>query len=329
MLNAEKLATEVGAAIAAMSESEALSSAEAALDRAAQLDDAMQSIAEQIQSAIIHIQEAHSSLEQYLGTLEFDPERLQMVADRLDLIGRLKRKYGATIEEVLAYGSKTRVALAELEANEETMTALLGSEQKQSALVLEFADKLSALRKKASKQFATAIASQLRELAMESASFEVSLAPKAPDSTGAEAIEFLFSANPGHPPQPLTKIASGGEMSRVMLALRCVLAGASPAPTLVFDEIDGGLGGQTATVVGAKLRELSKHSQVIVITHLPQIAGLADEHFDVEKRAQDGATHVSLSRLEGEARVAALARMLGGSAVAQVALDHARELLKS
>lgn len=332
MQNSAKLATDVEAASRALSQEdgsaqECLSAALAATERCAEIDEALRPALETLQSAIANAEETSRALAAYAGRLEFDPERLEVVAERLDQIGRLKRKYGATVAEIHAYAEKTGAQLAELESSDETQGALEARAVALEKELMTAAASLTKLRNEAAERFGKLVTTQVQELAMEHALFTVGLTPKEPDSTGAESVEFLFTANPGHPARGLAKIASGGELSRVMLAIRCVQAGASPAPTLVFDEVDAGLGGQTAIVVGKKLKELSNHSQVIVITHLPQIAGQADEQFHVSKSAIAGKTHVEVRRLEGDDRVTELARMLGGDAVASVAIEHARELL--
>ncbi|MCS7066383.1 MAG: DNA repair protein RecN, partial [Fimbriimonadales bacterium] len=187
-------------------------------------------------------------------------------------------------------------------------------------------EQLSERRRAGAARFAEQVQRHLQELAMERAQFIVSLTPKPMDSTGIDAVEFLFSANPGEPPRPLHKIASGGEMSRVMLALKTVLATASPVPTLVFDEIDAGLGGRTAHFVGEKLATLSSHFQILCVTHLPQIASRAQHHLFIEKWVEDERTRVAVAPLKGEARVQEIARMLAGEPT-ETALQHARELL--
>jgi DNA repair protein RecN (Recombination protein N) len=332
MANAERLAEEIAAALAVLiredrSAADLLQAAQAALGRAGSFDAALAPVLAEVQSAAAIVEEAGSGLAVYAEALEFDPERLEVVADRLDHINRLKRKYGATIDKVLAYAAAAEENLDRLEGSEEALGEL---RQRADLLAQELLDRcaeLTKLRKAGAKRFAREVEAHLRDLAVEQARFEIELTPREPDATGAESVEFLFSANPGHPPRPLAKIVSGGELSRVMLALRCVLAGGLPAPTLVFDEVDAGLGGETASVVGRKLRSLSEHSQVIVITHLPQIASQADEQFRIEKTVEGGRTHVAVERLSHEQRVKELARMMGGRAAAQVALEHAREML--
>ncbi|GMV37818.1 MAG: DNA repair protein RecN [Fimbriimonadales bacterium] len=330
--NAERLSGEVTVALDALtagetSASDLLATAEAALQRAASLDERLTDVLAQVRDALVSAQEAGATLADYAESFSVDPERVAIVEDRLDLLHRLQRKYGATVEEVLAYAEQARANLADLEGGEEALEALREERDARRAEMLAACKELTKLRRDGAPRFEKEALRHIRDLAMEQAAFEVRLTPKEPDAGGAESVEFLFSANPGHPPQPLGRIASGGELSRVMLALRCALAGASPAPTIVYDEVDAGLGGQVAAVVGDKLRQLAQHSQVIVITHLAQIAGRADEQFCITKEALDGRTAVRVERLEGEERVRELARMLSGDEARDTALRHARELL--
>ncbi len=330
--NAERLSGEVAAALTALtsgdtSASDLLATAEAALERAVSLDESLGETLTEVRNALVGAREAGATLAAYAESFSVDPEHVAIVEDRLDLLHRLQRKYGATVEEVLAYAEQARANLAELEGGEEALDGLRAERDARRAEMLTACKKLSKLRRAGAPRFEKEALRHIRDLAMEQAAFEVRLTPKEPDSGGAESVEFLFSANPGHPPQPLGRIASGGELSRVMLALRCALAGASPAPTIVYDEVDAGLGGQVAAAVGDKLRQLAQHSQVIVITHLAQIAGRAEEQFCITKEARDGRTVVRVERLEGEERVRELARMLSGDEARDTALRHARELL--
>lgn len=330
--NAERLSGEVATALTALTAGETsatdlLAAAEAALERALALDEGLGEALTEVRDALVSAQEAGAALTAYAESFSVDPERVAIVEDRLDLLHRLQRKYGATVEDVLAYAGRARANLAELEGGEETLEGLRTERDRLRAEMSDACKKLSKLRRGGAPRFAKDALRHIRDLAMDQAAFEVRLTPKAADAGGAESVELLFSANPGHPPQPLGRIASGGELSRVMLALRCALAGASPAPTIVYDEVDAGLGGQVAAVVGDKLRQLAQHSQVIVITHLAQIAGRADEQFCITKEVRDGRTTVIVERLEGESRVRELARMLSGDEARDTALRHARELL--
>jgi DNA repair protein RecN (Recombination protein N) len=186
---------------------------------------------------------------------------------------------------------------------------------------------LTKVRTKAAKEFAATVTKHVRELAMEKAEFEVRISPKPVQADGADSVEFYFTANPGDPPRPMAKVASGGEISRIMLATKIASAGRAGVPTLIFDEVDTGLSGRAAAVTATKLGELAKHYQVLVITHLPQIAGRAITHFQIEKREKGGRSSTEVLELEGEDRVSEVARMLAGEQVGESALANARELI--
>jgi len=307
-----------------------------AYDRAAEASRCLQEIAridpstaawlEPLESAVAQLEESARLLRQYAESIEYDPERLEEVIARLELIRRLKRKYGDTIEAILAYAEELEGKLHTLEHQTERREELEHALEATRARAHALCEQLSEQRRAGATRFAELVQQHLRELAMERAQFLVHITPKPMDSTGADAIEFLFSANPGEPPRPLHKIASGGEMSRVMLALKTVLATASPVPTLVFDEIDVGLGGRTAHRVGEKLSELSQHFQIVCVTHLPQIASRAQHHLFIEKWVEGERTRVAVTPLTGEERVQEIARMLAGEPT-ETALQHARELL--
>jgi DNA repair protein RecN (Recombination protein N) len=259
--------------------------------------------------------------------VEADPLRLQAVDDRLHLIGRLKKKYGENIDEILRYKERIDHELAGLagrgESREELDGRLTGLDER---LRTDGAN-LSALRCEAATALASAMEQELRELAMPHARFQVSFETLTePRSSGYERAEFLFSPNPGEAPRPLARVASGGELSRLMLALKQVHP-ESDVPTLVFDEVDTGIGGATSALVGRKLRRVAREQQVLCITHLPQVAACADCHLRVEKRVADGRTATAVVILDQDERVAEIARMLGGEKITDTTLEHARELI--
>ena len=227
---------------------------------------------------------------------------------------------------MLQYADEAAAKLHALETQTERRAELEAELARLQESAHALCEQLSALRRDGAQRFADAVQAALRTLAMERAQFTVEVRPKPMDATGADSVEFLFSANPGEPPRPLSKIASGGEMSRVMLALKTVLADAAPVPTLVFDEIDAGIGGRTAHAVGEQIAQLAQHCQILCITHLPQIACRANHHLLIEKHTDGAATRASVQPLTGEARVQEIARMLAG-APSETALQHARELL--
>lgn len=274
------------------------------------------------------LQELGRRLSAYRDAVEHDPGRLVELRDRLDLIHGLKRKYGGTIEEVLAAG---RAAREELERADRSVLDLDALEVEETGALEELVvqtDKLSALRKASAARLEREVTGLLDELGMEGGRFRVRLEALAElGSHGAERAEFQVSLNPGFEPGPLARVASGGELSRVMLALKTVLAEVDGVPSLVFDEIDSGVGGRVAHRVAERLAMVAENHQVFAITHLPQIASKASVHLYVEKVQQDGLASASVRTLEGEERVEELARMLGGDPGREVSRRHAAELL--
>jgi len=282
-----------------------------------------------IENAAISAGEACSILRDFAGTLDADPERLEEVEDRLALISSLRKKYGDDIGEVLDYRERASEELASLgnadgEA-EDIRAALEGVREELSSS----GGRLTALRREGAVRFARKVNAELGPLGMPKAVFDIAFHTlERPGPSGLERAEFLFSANPGMRPMPLARIASGGELSRVMLALKVVLSTSDTVPTLVFDEVDSGVGGVTAGSVGRKLREAARGRQVLCVTHLPQIAALASEHLSVVKDVSTRRTVVTVERLGKDGRVAELARMLGGDEGSKTASAHAEELVR-
>ncbi len=335
LANSEKLSAAATDAYATLSGAErgsggaldALNAALSAVEHAAGLDENLAPLVETLQSAVVYAEDAARGLRVYQETVEFNPERLEEIETRLDLIRTLKRKYGETLPEIIAYGKDLAAKLDDLEnseAREEELT--LGIANTETKLT-SAAAKLTTLRKKAAVKFAAGITRELTDLGMSATKFEVAIEPQAVSGKGADKIEFLLSPNPGEPLRPLAKIASGGEMSRIMLAMKSVLAKSGTIPTMIFDEIDVGVGGRTAQTIGDKLEALAKDAQILCITHLPQIASRAATHFFIEKQVHDGRTTVSVAPLDSEGRVDEIARMLGGSRRSEAVVQHAREML--
>lgn len=278
-------------------------------------------------------------LRRYVDTVEFNPERLDELEERLELIGTLKRRYGATVEAVLEFADKAREELNGIENSEERLEELRKQEDGLLHHIGELAERISRARAKASERLGKGIVGELADLRMASARFEVESAQEeaangayvgsrrlAFDATGVDQVEFMMSANPGEPLRPLAKVASGGEAARIMLALKRVLSQADQTPTLIFDEIDTGIGGRVGSVVGEKLWALTGDHQVMVVTHLAQLAGYADRHYRVAKLIEGGRTRTQIVPLEGEQqRVEELASMLGTPNDA--GLQSARELI--
>ncbi len=277
-------------------------------------------------------------LRDYQGTLHVSPGRLDEIESRLALIERLKRKYGASVEEVLAFRDRCRAELDALGSPEERERAL---EEERATVARRFvavAQRLSKRRREAARDLAKRVEAELAQVAMEKTRFQVAFAPgTVPADGGAsaswterglESAEFLLAPNPGEEPRPLARIASGGELSRILLALKSVATIDAPGKTLVFDEVDAGIGGRVAEVVGRKLRAMAERHQVLCVTHLPQIAALADRHYVVRKHVEKGRTLTDVISVEESARVDEVARMLGGETITDAARRHAREMVK-
>ncbi len=305
---------------------DALTTAVTEIDHAARIDERLAPLLESLQNALYVAEDAARDVRDYRDQVEFNPERLEEIENRLDVLKTLRRKYGEDIAEVLRYREEIGARLETLENAEERIAALTEVVEKAGANLEARAAKLTKARQKAAKPFADAILKELADLAMTATRFSVAVEPRAPTGRGADHVEFLLSPNPGEPLKPLAKIASGGEISRVMLAMKSILSRTLAVPTLIFDEIDTGIGGRTGTVLGEKLAALSHNGQVLCITHLPQIAARGASHFFIEKREQKGRTVVSVAPLAPDVRVHEIARMLGG-AETEAVLQHAREML--
>ncbi|HEV8586526.1 MAG TPA: DNA repair protein RecN [Methylomirabilota bacterium] len=294
------------------------------------LDPAFAAPVENLEAARLQVDEALAAIRALRDTIVFEPGRLEAIDDRLDALTRLARKYGDSEEAMLRYRAEAAAELDRLERHEE----LLGEDERRLAeLEGEMTAAAAALgqaRRQAAAKLGPAVQRELRQLGMERATFEaavmeVALADWGP--RGAERVEFRFTANPGEPARPLARIASGGELARTMLALQVVLSGFERAPTMVFDEVDAGIGGRAASVVGEKLAAVGAGRQVLCVTHLAPIAALAHQHVRVAKSVRGGRTRASAEVVAGPDRAAEIARMLGGDASGAAALDHARALL--
>jgi DNA repair protein RecN (Recombination protein N) len=306
----------------------ALAQAEALLQGAEGLDAGLDAISERIAALAVELGDVGSELRDYAEGIEADPAALLAIEERLEAIDRLERKHGGSVESVLAHAERCREEIERLEEaevrGEEAEAALAEAERRRE----ELGERLSAGRTDAAVPLQERVAAELEQLAMAGATLEVVLEPH-PDGygpSGRETVELRVAPNPGIEPAPLRDAASGGELSRVMLALSG-LGQAASAGTLVFDEIDAGIGGNTARVVGERLKALGAGRQVLCITHLPQVASLADVHFRLEKEVSDGQSLASVERLGGEGVVEEIRRMLGGEDSDEAATQHARELL--
>lgn len=330
LANAEKLyaaASEIHDALARDGAAiDSLSSASVSAERMTKFDQSIEGFVETVTQALINAQEALAIIRDYRESVEANPAKLEQVEERLDAIRLLKRKYGDTIEEIIKYGDELTAKIDNLVNSESRSQELDGRIDDLKAKLDAVCGKLTAARKKSAPEFEKNVERELADLAMGKTRFEVSITASTPGPRGADSVEFLISPNPGEPVKPLVKIASGGEMSRIMLALKSVTKNAE-VPTLVFDEIDTGIGGRTAQVLGDKLASISGKYQVMCVTHLAQIASKAATHFTVEKVVEGGRSFVRLRTLEGEDRVLELARMLGGEETSAAAAQHAREML--
>jgi DNA repair protein RecN (Recombination protein N) len=306
----------------------AIAQAEAALQDAAGLDAGLDGIAERVAALAVELGDVSSELRDYAEGIEADPGALLAIEERLEAIDRLERKHGGSVESVLAHAERCRAEIARLEGAEERSAEAEAALVEAEAQRAELGERLSAGREAAARPLEERVAAELESLAMSGARLEVALEPH-PDGygpLGRETVELRVAPNPGIEAAPLRDAASGGELSRVMLALSG-LGRAASAPTMVFDEIDAGVGGNTARVVGERLRALGRDRQVLCITHLPQVASLADIHFRLEKDVAGEQARATVERLDGEGVVAEIRRMLGGESSDEAATRHARELL--
>ena len=291
------------------------------------IDATLAPVVESLESGYATLEDAALTLRDYAGRIEADPERLAAIDDQLDLIGRLKKKYGGTIEEILAYKREIDAELSLLSDREGSMAALQERRDRAAAALRSHGAELTRQRQAAAERLAAAMTGELQQLAMANARFTVQLAAvDEPRPNGFDRAEFMFAPNPGEAPKSLARIASGGELSRLMLALKQVHP-QSDVPTLIFDEVDTGIGGATSALVGQKLQRVAQGQQVLCITHLPQVAAGGDHHLRVEKRVQDGRTSTAVVLLDAEERTRELARMLGGVTITDTTLAHARELI--
>jgi DNA repair protein RecN (Recombination protein N) len=303
---------------------DALGGAAGRLDAAAELDPAVEELAARARGLVAELGELSRDVRGYREALLVDPARLQEIRERLGSLGGLRRKYGETDQEVLDFLYEAEQRLATLTGADDRLVELEGREAVLSGQAKERADRVTNGRSDASPDLARALGRELEALGMPEARVEVGL-DATPDltSSGAERVELRFAAAEGQPLQPLAKSASGGELSRTMLACRSVLADLDDIPTLVFDEVDAGIGGQAGLAVGRRLARLARDRQILVVTHLPQIACFADRHVRVRKDAGDATVEV----LDDPERVAELSRMLAGLAGSESAVSHAEELL--
>ncbi len=344
--NAERLAEGATAAYQYLYEDPAaaatrLGQAISALRELAKVDGKLEPTVEALDVVAVQLDEAVRGVRAYRDGIVFDPPRLDEIERRLDEIGRLKRKYGETVEAILAAHTQMAAELEKLGHGDEHGRELRERLEKLRAELVTRAADLSTRREQAATKLENLVTAELNELGIEKPVFRVRFAREPAgdgevavgpggwrlSARGVDQAEFLFSPNPGEEPRALARIASGGELSRTMLALKVILAATDAVPILIFDEVDAGIGGKTADTVGRKLRQVSRTRQVLCITHLPQIACYADQHLRTDKRVEDERTLTAVGVLGKEERVREIARMLGGESVTDTSLQHAMELL--
>jgi DNA repair protein RecN (Recombination protein N) len=307
---------------------ERLSSIIAKVREMSSIDHSASDILNMLESALPAIEDAAISLRGYKDRYDFEPEKLAEIEERLELIKKLGKKYGEGIETVFRYRIEAEKELKGLEFTDERLDSIEAELKVKEDMLLSAALSLTGKRKKIAKKIEELVKNELRELAFSKADFEIDIKQEAISPYGLDKVEFLFSANPGEPPKPLVKTASGGELSRVMLALKSILADFDSIPVLIFDEVDAGIGGKTAEGVGKKLKAISNKHQVLCTTHLPQIASMGDFHLKIEKGQRDGRVYVEVKELKGRERLDEIARMLSGK-ITEVSLKHAKELIES
>jgi DNA repair protein RecN (Recombination protein N) len=300
------------------------------LEELCRIDPSLDGLREHLKAADLSLQEVSYGLRDYLSKLEANPGRLEEIESRLDEVGRLKRKYGQSIPEILAFLDEVRGRIAAVEHAGERIGQLRLLQSQLAAAFEELARELTGSRAAAARRLEKRVEAELAQLAMERTTFRIAIDPAEWSREGADRVSFLVSPNLGEEPRALEKVASGGEISRIALALKTCLAAprAKTIRTLVFDEVDAGVGGSAAEGIGRRLKKLASASQVLCVTHLPQIASFADHHYRVEKRESKGRTVAAVEELDASARTREIGRMLSGHKLTPEALKHAEQLIR-
>jgi len=302
------------------------------IESLAAIDDSLAPVLTVLQEANIQVSEAADSLRRYGDALDMDPARQNWVEERLDAVNNIARKHRVEAEAIAELHEQLATQLNDLEHAEERGAELRNAVNAADKTYRQSASRLSAGRKKAAKAFSAAVTEAMSGLGMPGGVFEVKLSPRdvtEPRAFGLDDVEFLISANPGQKPMPLSKVASGGELSRMSLAIQVIASDGSAIPTMIFDEVDSGVGGSVAEMVGMRLRDLGQTRQVFCVTHLPQVASLGSNHFRIMKLSDGKSTRTGVKQLSDEDRVEEIARMLGGVEITKRTRDHAAEMLKS
>lgn len=333
--NSEKITGSLERAKAALDGDEEISGAVSAVSEAARaLEEAqnylpeLQKLADRLQSISYDLEDCSEEMRNYDADLEYDPSELDSIEERLDAIYRLGLKYGGSVENMLAYLEKSRAELEKIQLSDESAAKYREDYRKEKELAERLAREISEWRGKAAIEFSRKVREELRFLDMPNVTFEIRREAVPLNSLGCDRIEFYLSTNAGEPPKPISKIASGGELSRIMLAIKTVLAGGDAVGTLIFDEVDTGVSGSAAQKIGLKLREVSENRQVVCVTHLAQIAALADTQYLIEKHVRDNRTFTDVLELDLEGRKRELARIMGGAEITPLLLENAAEMLR-
>ncbi|MDA0577116.1 MAG: DNA repair protein RecN [Verrucomicrobia bacterium] len=332
LANAQEILTLGQSATAALSEDDASAfqrvvEARRQLDAMARLTEEASPWQTEAEALASGIQALATSLQRRMESIELDPARLQWVEERIGILHRLKRKYGGTIAEILEFVTKARSRLQDLSSRTERLAAIDKEQKAAEKAMLATGETLTSRRQKAAQELGRAVTTNLRALGFPHGEFRIEITPAEPRPSGLDLVDFGFAPNVGEPMRPLRVIASSGEISRVMLATKAVLAKHDRVPVLVFDEVDANVGGEMGVAIGEKLQAIAKGHQVLCITHLPQVAAHGTTHFAVAKRVTKGRTFTEISPVVGTQREEEIARMLGGKNLTSVTLRHARELL--
>lgn len=307
---------------------DAIGSASQELQTIASLDKDFETISDNVHSAYYLLQDAVSEIGRQLDLLELDEERLDQVNERLELIHQLKRKYGDSIERILRYYDQISQELLDSDFSGDKLEKLEKELAEKEAVLQQLAEKLQAARMAMAKKLETAIQHELKDLYMENARFEVTFKPIRFSADGIDEVEFYITTNPGEPLKPLVKVASGGEISRVMLALKTIFSKTQDLTSIVFDEVDTGVSGRVAQAIADKIYQIGENSQTLCITHLPQVAAKADHQLFIRKEVSDGRTTTKVEELSEGERTKEIARMLAGTEITELTVQHAKELLQ-
>jgi len=343
LANSHRLATVVEDILTLLSEGDQaildpLARIESLLKDAVRFDETLSEPMKMCETASLSLKELSQQLHRYLSRMEHDPNRLATVEERLDLIQRLKKKYGKAVEDILEVADRSKAELEVLDTSEDRLAVIEQGLTLARETTWSLAHQLSKERRETAVKLRGSVEQELAKLKMADTQFVVQVEPAGLDTgsddqqrplpTGLDLVQFLLTTNPGEPPKPLHRIASGGELSRVALALKVILSHADQTPILIFDEVDTGIGGEAAIVIGRQLKAVSRVHQVLCITHLPQIASFADEHLRVEKVVREGRAITTVNCVEDSQRIYEIARMLGGEQVTPAALQHAEQMLR-